>query len=85
MRVGRAVLGGILIAAAGSDLCNPLNVNIQGFKLLTDDALRHPLAEFLYQKLHTAVIWKPESVKTHTLPLVKGSQGADRGSDTVSC
>jgi hypothetical protein len=41
------VLGGILVAAARSELYDPLNLNVQGFKLLTDDALRHPLAEGL--------------------------------------
>jgi hypothetical protein len=56
VRVGRAVLSGVLAAAAGSELYNPLNLNVQGFKLLTDYALRHPLAEVLYQQSHTAVL-----------------------------
>jgi hypothetical protein len=60
------VLGGVLVAAGGSELYDPLNLNIQGFKLLTDDAFRHPLAEVLYQQPHTAVLWERESVKTHT-------------------
>jgi hypothetical protein len=51
---GRSVLGGVLVAAAGSKL----NLNVQGFELLTDDTLRHPLAEVLYQQPHTAVLWK---------------------------
>jgi hypothetical protein len=58
VRGGRAVLGRVLVAAAGSDLYDPLNLNVQGFELLTDDALRHPLAEDLYQQPHTAVLWK---------------------------
>jgi hypothetical protein len=55
---GRSVLGGVPVAAAGSKLYHPLNLNVQGFKLLTDDTLRHPLAAVLYQQPHTAVLWK---------------------------
>jgi hypothetical protein len=55
VRVGRAVLGRVLVAAAGTERYHPLKSNVQGFKLLTDDALRHPLAEVLYQQPHTAV------------------------------
>jgi hypothetical protein len=50
-----------------------------------DNALRHPLAEVLYQQPHTAVLWKCEGVKTQILPPVKGTQGADRGSEAICC
>jgi hypothetical protein len=49
VRGGKAVFGGVLVAVAGTELYHPLTLNVQGFKLLTDDALRHPLAEVLYQ------------------------------------
>jgi hypothetical protein len=58
MGVGRSVLGGVLVASAGSKLYHPTNLNVQGFKLLTDDTLRHPLAEAVYQQPHRAVLWK---------------------------
>jgi hypothetical protein len=58
VRSGRAVLGGVLVAAAGSKLYEPLNLNVQGFKFLMDDALRHPLTEILHHQPHTAVLWK---------------------------
>jgi hypothetical protein len=38
--------------AAGSKLHDP-----QGFKL-TDNALKHPLADVLYQQLQAAALWK---------------------------
>jgi hypothetical protein len=55
---GRSVVGRVLVAATGSKLYHPLSLNVQGFKLLTDDTLRHPLAEVLYQQPHTSVHWK---------------------------
>jgi hypothetical protein len=58
MGSGRSVLGAVLVAAPGSKLYHPLNLNLQGFKLLTDDTLRHPLAEILCQQPHTTVLWK---------------------------
>jgi hypothetical protein len=58
VRVGRAVLAGVLVVAAGKELYHPMNINVQGFKLLTHDALRCPLAEVLYQEPHTTVLWK---------------------------
>jgi hypothetical protein len=81
---GRAVLGGVLVMAAGSELHDPLNLNVQGFQLLTDSALRHPLAQILYQQSHAAILRKRERVETHTLPSVKGTQRADCGSEAVS-
>jgi hypothetical protein len=58
VRGGRSVLGEVLFAATRSKLYRHLNLNVQGFKLLTDDTLRHPLADVLYQQPHTAVLWK---------------------------
>jgi hypothetical protein len=83
VRSGRVVLGGVLVAATGSELHEPMNLNVQGFQLLTDSALRYLLAQILYQQFHTAILRKRESVETHTLPSVKGTRGTDCGSDAV--
>jgi len=50
---GRAVLGEVLVATAGTHLCNSLDTNVQGLQLLPDDALRHTPTQVLYQKPHT--------------------------------
>jgi hypothetical protein len=50
------VLGGVLVTAAGSELHDPLNIHVQGFKLLTDNVLRHPLTQVLHQQSHTVVL-----------------------------
>jgi hypothetical protein len=73
VRSGRAVLGGVLVAAAGSELHDSLNLNVQRFQLLPDSVLRLPLAKILYQQSHTAILRKRESVETHTLPSIKGT------------
>jgi hypothetical protein len=65
---GRAVLCRFLFAAAGSQLHDSLDTNIQGFQLLPDDALRHTPTGVLYQKPHTTVFREREVVETHTLP-----------------
>jgi hypothetical protein len=83
VRSGREVLDGVLVAAAGSELHHPLNLNIQRFQLLPDSVLRHPLAQILYQQSHTAIIQKRESVETHTIPSVKETQGAEYDSEAV--
>jgi hypothetical protein len=83
VRSGRAVLGGVLVVAARSELHDPLNLNVQGFQLLPDSVLRHPLAQILHQQSHAAILRKRESVKTHTLPSVKGTQGADCSPESV--
>jgi hypothetical protein len=62
------VLGRILVAAAVSELHDPLYTNVQGFHLLSYDALRHPLSEVLDQQSHTAILRMGEGVETHTLP-----------------
>jgi hypothetical protein len=65
---GRAVFGGFLVTAPGSQLHDSLDTNVQGIQLLPDDALRHSLTQVLYQKPHTAVLWEREGVETHTFP-----------------
>jgi hypothetical protein len=52
---GRAVLAWVLVAAAGSQLHDSLDTNVQGFHL-PDDALRHTPTQVLPQKSHTAVL-----------------------------
>jgi len=44
---GRALLGGILVATAGSQLCDSLDSNVQGFKLISDDVLTHTPTQVL--------------------------------------
>ena len=38
---GRAVFSGVLVATAESELHDSLDTNVQGFELLSDEALRH--------------------------------------------
>ena len=38
---GRVLLGGVLVATAGSQLCDSLDSNVEGFKLISDDVLTH--------------------------------------------
>jgi hypothetical protein len=82
---GGTVLGRILIAAAGAELHDTLDTNVQGSQLLPNDALRHPFAEVLHQQSHATVLRQREGVKTHTLLAVKGPQRADRGSEAIGC
>jgi hypothetical protein len=56
MEWGRAVFGWVVVAAAGSQLHDSLDTNVQGFQLLTNDAFRHTPAQILLQKPHTAVL-----------------------------
>jgi hypothetical protein len=72
MGIGGTVLGRVLIAAAGAELCDSLDTNVQGFQLLSNDAVRHPLPEILNQQPHAAALWQGARVKTHALPDVKG-------------
>jgi len=41
VKCGRAVLFGVLITTAESQLCDYLDTNVQGFDFLSDDALSH--------------------------------------------
>ena len=80
---GRALVGGVRVVTAGKQLRDSLHTNIQGFKLLPDDALMRTNTEIFYQKSHTAILWECESVKTHTVLSIKGPQCTDLGSETV--
>jgi hypothetical protein len=64
------VLGRAPIAAAGAELHDPLDTNVQGFPLLSDDALRHPFSEILYQQPRSDPL-TGEGVESHTRPAVK--------------
>ena len=79
----RAVLGWVLVATAGTQLCDTVDTNVQRFQLLPDDALCHAPAQFLHQKPHTAVLWE-RGVETHTLPLIDGPLCVDCGSETLA-
>jgi hypothetical protein len=78
------VEGGILVANPGAQLRDPLDTNVQGFELLTDDAFRHASAQVLYQQPHTAVLREREGVEAHTLFHIKGTQLDDRVSETIA-
>jgi len=66
--VWRAVLIGVLVTMAGTQLRDPLDMNAQGLELLPDDALRHAKAQILHQQPRTAVLWELEGVETHLPP-----------------
>ena len=74
MWVGKAVLGGVGIATARTQLRDSLDTDVQGFQLLPDYALRHTPTEVLYQESRTEVLYEREGVKTHTFLPVKGPQ-----------
>jgi len=67
VRGGWEVLGGVLVATAGTQLRDSLDMNAQGLELLPDDALRHTPAQVLHQKPHTAVLREREGVETQNL------------------
>jgi hypothetical protein len=52
------VLVGVLIAAAKSELHDPLDTNVQGFKIFSDNAFRHLFPEILYQHPQAAILRK---------------------------
>ena len=56
------VLSGVLVAAAGSKLCDSLDTNVLRFQLLPDDALRHTSIQILNEKLRAAVVREIEGV-----------------------
>jgi hypothetical protein len=76
----KAVLGGALVAAAGSQLRDSVDTNVQEFELLSNDALRHTPTQ-VHHKPHTAVLRESEDMDTHALLPMKGTQRADRGSE----
>jgi hypothetical protein len=56
---GWAVFGGVLVAAAGSQLHDSLDTNVQRFQLLPYDVLRHTPTQVLHQKPHAAILSTP--------------------------
>jgi hypothetical protein len=68
-----------VVAAAGSELHDLLNLNVQRFQLLTDSVLRHPLAQILYQQSHT--VWKlthfPPSKERWALTVTRNPSAVD--------
>ena len=74
-----SVLGWNLVATAGTQLHDSLDMNVQGHQLLPDDALRNSLAQVLHREAHTEVLRKREGVKRHPLP-----QSRDRSALTAS-
>ena len=64
----KAVLVGVLVTTAGSQLRDPLDMNAQGLELLPDDALRHATVQVLQQQPRKAVLRERKSVETHTIP-----------------
>ena len=73
----------VLIATPRAELHDALDTDSQGLKLLPDDALRLMPAEVFHQQTYTTVLWERESVKSHILAPIKGSEGSDCGSETV--
>jgi hypothetical protein len=82
-KAGGSIACGVLIAAPRDKLHDALDTDSQGLKLLPDDALRHLPVEVFHQQAYTAVFWETESVKSHTLAPIKGSEGTNYGSETV--
>jgi hypothetical protein len=61
---GKAVFGGVLVAAAGSELHDQLSSKVQRFQLLKDKALWHPVAD-----LCTSSLTQQSSVSESVLKL----------------
>ena len=83
MGCGRAVLGGVLVASAGSQLHDSVDANVKEFEILVVDALRHSPTHFLHQYPQTAVLREREVVGTNALLPIKGPQCTDGGSEFV--
>jgi hypothetical protein len=83
LAVGGTVHSKVLIAAAGAKLRDSLDTNVQGFQLLSGDALRHSFPEVLHQQSHAAFLRQREGVKNYTFLAVKGPQRADRVSEAI--
>jgi hypothetical protein len=79
----RSIACRVVIAAPRAELHDALGTDSQDLKLLPDDALRHLPADVFHQQTYTTVLWERESVKSHTLAPIKGSEGIDCGSETV--
>jgi hypothetical protein len=67
----------------GAQLKDSLNTNNQSLQFLPD-IRRHLSPKILEEETHTAILWKKEGVKTHTLALINGSQGNGHGSEAIS-
>jgi hypothetical protein len=80
-----AVSGFILVAAPRAELQDALNMNVQSLQLLPKDALRHLLAEILYEETYQAIFGEKESVKTHTRAPTGGSEGIHSGPKAIGC
>ena len=68
------VLGGFLIATAGSKLLYSLETNVQRFQLLSNDALGLTPSQVLHQESQTELLWERESVENHALFSTRGTQ-----------
>jgi len=51
----------------GSKLGDSLNTDVEGFRLLSDDAIRHTPTQVHHQNSRTAILWEREDVETHTV------------------
>ena len=78
---GRAVLGGVLVASAGTQLRYSLDTNILGFQLLSDDALRHTPTQVLHRSRAQMSSGSGVGVETHTVLPIEGRQRIDSGSE----
>jgi len=65
---GRAVLRGVLVATARTQVRDSLDTNVQRLELLSDDDLKHAPTQVLHQKPHTVVLRERYGVEAHTLP-----------------
>jgi hypothetical protein len=68
-----------------AELHHSLDTYVQGFQFLTDDALRHLPAKIHDKETYLPVLGEGESVETHTLAPIEGSEGIHRGRKAVSC
>jgi len=62
-----------------AELKDSSDTNNHSLQFLPDDILRHLSPQILAEETHTAILWEKEGVKTHTLALIKGSQGNGHG------
>jgi len=69
---GRALLGGVLVATAGSQLCDSLDSNFQGFRFISGDVLRHTPTQILHWYPHRAVLREHANVESHAHLPFKG-------------
>jgi hypothetical protein len=62
-----------------------LDSYVQGFQLLTDDALWHLPVKILDEETYLPILGEGESVKTHTLAPIEESEGTHCAPKAVSC